>query len=116
MQHRTLITVALSLLASCTTDMDGSGAGPEAPTQLTVAALSGGAHLTWKDNSTDEAHFMIERMKHGAGGYEPLASVPFNTTAYHDAPLVAGTVYMYRITAMNDDGESDSNEVSFTAP
>jgi hypothetical protein len=90
------------------------------PTDLKVEALSGGAHLTWKDNSDNEASFMIERMM-GAGTYAQLATVPFDTTAYHDANLSPGT-YMYRVMAMPKNGAHDSgansysNEVTFTQP
>lgn len=114
--HRILTILSLSFLAACATEDLGESAGPTAPSQLSAVALSGGAHLTWKDNSGDEVHFMVERMKHGAGGYEPVATLPFGSTQYHDGSLVTGAVYMYRITAMNDQGESDSNEVTFTAP
>ncbi len=90
---------------------------PAAPSMLAVAPLSGGGHLTWKDNSENEAQFMIER-KVGAGTFAVLATVPFNTVAYHDAPLTKGTSYTYRVMAMGaDDKTSDySNEVPFTAP
>jgi hypothetical protein len=88
-----------------------------APTDLQVAALEGGAHLTWKDNSSDEASFMIERMA-GSSDWSTIGSVPFNTTQYHDANLTPGTTYMYRVMAMPKSGGSGpySNEVTFVAP
>jgi len=42
--------------------------------------------------------------------------LPFNTQQYHDAPLTSGMTYVYMVMAMNDAGESDSNEVTFAAP
>lgn len=87
-----------------------------APSTLTAELLSGGAHLKWKDNSDNETQFMIER-KSGTGMFTTLTTVPFNTTQYHDAPLMAGTAYTYRVMAMSNDGMSDpSNEVPFTLP
>ena len=57
---------------------------------------------------------MIMRMEVGRADYTTVASPTFNTTQYHDAPLVAGTMYMYMVMAMNDAGESEpSNEVTF---
>ena len=119
-RHRLLLGMALSLsisaVASCGMDMST----PNPPTGLTAEMLSGGAHLTWKDNSDNEASFMIERMV-GSTPYAELATVPFDTTAYHDANLAAGT-YMYRVMAMPKDGTHASgttkysNEVTLTIP
>ena len=90
---------------------------PNPPSDLMVVEVAGGAHLTWKDNSDNEASFMIER-KAGTGNFEPLATVPFDTTAYHDAPLMVGTTYKYRVMAAPKSGEHSadtkySNEVTF---
>lgn len=110
----TTAALALGLLASCG---GHSGGGAAAPSDLKVAALQGGAHLTWKDNSSDEAQFMIER-KVGGGAFQTLSTVPFNTTQYHDAPVTTGTSYTYRVMAMDGKGvhSAASNEVAFTAP
>ena len=88
------------------------------PTALTAVLLEGGAHLTWTDNSMDETQFMVMRMDAaGTSDYALVASPPFNTTQYHDAPLTAGTTYMYMVMAMNDVGPSDSsNEVMIAIP
>jgi len=45
-----------------------------------------------------------------------MATLEFDTTQYHDAPLTSGATYRYMIMAMNDAGESESNEVTFNAP
>ena len=89
---------------------------PAAPTNLKAAPLGGGAHLTWKDNSTDEDGFMIMR-KDGTAAYMMLTTVPFNTIAFHDAPLVSGTTYSYMVHAMKGDSLSaPSNEVMIKIP
>jgi fibronectin type 3 domain-containing protein len=109
-----LLFLALPLMISCMSDSDhGGGSGPAAPTNLAAAPLSGGVHLTWTDNSSNEDEFMVMR-KTGTGGYEHVTSVTFNTTQYHDAAVTAGTAYTYQVTAMNDGGESPSNEVTIT--
>ena len=111
----------LSLLAAiaCGDEAEGSAAAIAAPSALKVEFQDGGAHVTWKDNSEDESEFMIER-KRGSAGWSTLASVPFDTTQYHDADLAAGEEYTYRVMAMPKSGKHDdgaySDEVEFTAP
>ena len=108
--------LSASLALSACTDSKATSA-PVAPSTLTATALSGGAHLTWKDNSDNETEFMVMRMQVGTDAdYKTLTSVPFNTTAYHDAQLTSGKAYMYKVMAMNDAGESYSNEITFNAP
>jgi len=105
--------VALSLfLGACASD---DAAAPTAPTSLTVSALGAGAHLTWKDNSSDESEFVIMR-KMGADAMTEIARVPFNGTSYHDEPITAGATYVYMIVATNDGGDSESNQATFMAP
>ena len=108
------ITLALAV-AGC---MNMDGEGPAAPTMLTSEVLTGGAHLTWKDNATNETQFMVQRMEvGGSGSYTTVASPTFNTTQYHDALLTAGKTYVYAVMAMNNSGESDmSNEVMLAIP
>lgn len=96
----------------------GGMSGPAAPSELKVEPLGGGAHLTWKDNSTNETQFMIER-KTGTGAFTSVGTVPFDTTQFHDAPVTSGTTYVYRVMAMGSGGHlagSTSNEVTFNAP
>lgn len=111
---RTLLLVTLSI-AACGGGDDGV---PAAPSNLAVSELSGGAHLTWQDNSDNETQFMIMRKEMGStADYTTAASPTFNTTQYHDAPLVSGKTYMYMVMAMNDAGESEpSNDVMITMP
>ncbi len=109
--------IGLVLFASgCEGSADDGGSGPMAPTDLAVAALGAGAHLTWQDNSDDEDEFMIMRRDGSDAEYEMLASVPFDTVQYHDEPLIAGTSYGYKVVAVNAAGEVESNEATFDAP
>jgi hypothetical protein len=110
------ITAAV-LIAACTACGSSAGAtsSVKAPTDLKVEPLQGGAHLTWKDNSDNEAGFMIERMM-GTSAWSTVGTVPFDTTQYHDGNLT-GTMYMYRVMAMPKSGGNGaySGEVMFTA-
>ena len=109
------LAVAFALvLAACGGD---DASAPVAPSALSAAPLTGGAHLTWSDNSDNETEFMVMRMQAGVDAeLEVLTTVPFDTEQYHDAPLTSGVSYTYMIMAMNDAGESTSNEVTFNAP
>lgn len=102
-------------LAACGDGGHGGGDGPAAPSGLGAEALSGGAHLTWTDNADNETEYMVMR-KQGTAEFTIVATLPFNTQQYHDAPLVSGMTYIYMVMAMNDAGESNSNEVTFAAP
>lgn len=108
--------LALTLVAACSDPEPGGGA-PTAPSALTVVALSGGAHMTWVDNSNDEDDFAIMRMEVGTdAALREIDSVPFNTTQYHDAPVTTGATYKYKIVATNASGETATAEVMFVAP
>lgn len=120
MRIASTFVVALCLLAGCGgDDMDHSstGKGPTAPSELTAVPLTGGAHLTWKDNSNNEDNFMVLRKQMGTDAdYKILATLPFDSIQYHDGPLTSGAAYSYKIMAMNGQGESESNAVELSAP
>jgi hypothetical protein len=118
MALRPLVLVLGFAVMACGGDDGGGGAIPAAPTNLTGSVLSGGAHLTWMDNSDNETEFMIMRKEMGStAGYATIAMPTFNTTTYHDAPLTSGKTYMYMVHAVNDAGESQpSNEVMVAIP
>jgi hypothetical protein len=99
--------------SSCSSDHGDADAPPAAPTNLVVSNVSGGAHLTWTDNSDNEDHFMIMR-KTATTAYDDIATLTFNAVQYHDASVTAGTTYTYKVVAMNGKGEASSNEVTFT--
>ena len=111
-----VLTFSTLALGACTDDSK-TAAVPAAPTMLTAEVLSGGAHLTWKDNSDNETQFMIMRKEAGGADFTTVATPTFNTTTYHDAPLTSGKTYVYMVMAMNDAGESPgSNEVMVAIP
>jgi alpha-tubulin suppressor-like RCC1 family protein/subtilisin family serine protease/fibronectin type 3 domain-containing protein len=83
-----------------------------APTHLLATELSSNplqVGLGWRDNSTDELGFKIERKTGQDGVYSEIASVAAGTTNYTDASsglLADGTVYYYRVRAWNGSGNS----------
>lgn len=77
--------------------------------------------LTWRDNSTDELSFTIERkVEHcaGPGPFAPLSVVGPNVTTYTDVlGIVPGSTYAYRAKATNANGDSAwSNCAERTVP
>jgi hypothetical protein len=119
--QRLVLLAAAAAAVACGDEEHKSGADmPERPTDLKVEPLTGGAHLTWKDNSDNESAFMVERVA-GAEEFKSLATVPFDTVQYHDGTVTAGATFKYRVMAMpKDGGHSEtteySNEATFVAP
>ena len=89
---------------------------PLDPTSLDATLTAGGTALvTWTDNSTNEASFLLER-KVGDGPFEELVTTSPNAESHEDDTLVPSTLYTYRVRAQNVVGPSGwSNEDSVTS-
>ncbi len=71
--------------------------------------------LNWKDNSTNETGFVIER-REGAGAFAVLQSIGANAVSFSDATTQAGITYTYRIRPFNASGDAEwTPEATFTA-
>ncbi len=115
---KAVLLVVGCTLAGCGDDSSGTPAGTlAAPSMLRVEAVTGGARLTWKDNSSDEEHFMFMRRK-GSDAYMTLsATAPANATEFLDTGLVPGASYTYMVHGMRGSVLSDpSNEVTVQIP
>ncbi len=67
-----------------------------------AATVDSAVKLTWKDNSSDESSFHVERRNGNCASDTPwsvLRVLPPNTQAYTDASAVSGTAYAYRALA-----------------
>jgi titin len=85
---------------------------PRAPSGLlAVGTSSSTIHLTWMDNSDNEAEFRLERAPAEIGPWVLVASMPANARLYEDAGLAPATTYFYRVLAANAAGPSE-----FTSP
>jgi hypothetical protein len=82
------------------------GATLSAPSRLaaTVASASR-VNLRWRDNSSNESGFRIER-RIGTGSWSQIASVGANVTSFASNGLRASTNYEYRVRAYNGSGTS----------
>ncbi|MDD5136809.1 MAG: S8 family serine peptidase, partial [Candidatus Omnitrophica bacterium] len=87
------------------------------PSDLTAGAVSSSEiDISWRDNSTNEKNFYIER-KTAGDVYSEIAKVNANTVLYKDKKAIPGMTYYYRICALSPNGYSDySNEASATPP
>jgi hypothetical protein len=60
--------------------------------------------LHWRDNSSDESEFVIERRAAAAGAWSFRLPLPANTTNHIDRNLLRDTRYWYRVLACNAGG------------
>ncbi len=87
------------------------------PTQLGITSVAiDQVELSWKDNSSAESSYIIER-KSGQGGFEQLALLAANSNSYIDSDVLPLSTYTYRVIAT--DGvvlSNPTNEVSANTP
>jgi serine protease len=77
-----------------------------APTDLTASSpLPSEVSLSWTDNATGEDGYKLER-RTGGGGYQTVLILGPDTTSYIDTGLSGNTTYTYRVTAINNIGQS----------
>jgi len=91
---------------------DSSVAGPPAaPTDLRGFAITQDRiELNWKDNSTNELGYLLERSEDGIN-FTQVASLLKNVSAFADTGLAMGMSYDYRVKAYNAAGDSTFSEV-----
>ncbi|HEY3138092.1 MAG TPA: choice-of-anchor D domain-containing protein [Blastocatellia bacterium] len=86
---------------------------PSAPSDLTATAVSTTEiDLTWKDNSSDEQGFRIQRSLDGSA-FTEIAIVGPNVTTFNDTTVTANTLFFYRVFAFNGLGTSDPSNIAF---
>lgn len=118
---RLLLILGLILITSCSTTTDEedtktTSVVPLPPSDLTGQAISTNEiNLSWKDNSTNELGFKIER-KTGTSTYSVINTTNSNIITINDTNLIPSTTYTYRISSYNNIGNSltYSNEISIT--
>lgn len=101
--------------ASATTPLSTLAAPTTLAAVLSQTSLNH-AELTWQDNSSNEAGFIIERkIENAKAEFAPIDTVGANVIAYVDSVLADTTTYSYRVKAFNQFLASDySNTASVT--
>jgi|GEM_PF-365669 len=83
---------------------------PVPPTDLRVASLTPTQiKLTWTNVSTNQTGLQIERSTAG-GGFQSIATVANNATAYTDTNLQPSTTYAYRLKSLKNGTISSPTE------
>ncbi len=78
-----------------------AGTPPTAPDRLAASSVSSSEiKLTWRDRSSNETGFRIERSTDGTN-FTVLTTVNANTTSYRNTGLPSKKKYWYRICAVN---------------
>ncbi len=88
---------------------------PVAPSNTTATLVDNSkVNLSWKDNSSNETGFRVERRATGANdtAWVTLAEVGSNTQTHVDSTVAMGLGYDYRISAFNAKGSAVSTVVS----
>uniref|UniRef100_UPI0040474030 fibronectin type III domain-containing protein n=1 Tax=Algoriphagus sp. TaxID=1872435 RepID=UPI0040474030 len=117
-----LTTMLLVGVNGCTVSEDGVvEVVPLPPSELKATLISGEqVDLSWKDNSTNETGYKIER-KTDSGNFTEIGSTATDITTFSDKTLSLNTNYTFRVYSLNQVGKSISysNEVTiktFNAP
>ena len=72
--------------------------------------------VAWKDNSSVEDAYELQRATAQAGPYDVIATLPANTVSYHNTGLTTNTTYWYRVRATKDAGFGDFSNVASATP
>lgn len=96
-QAKLTITDSLGATSSASTTITASAFSVAAPSSLTATVSSGVVKLTWKDNSSNESGFYIERAPSGTTNFARVGTVGANVTTYSES-RTRGT-YLYRVQA-----------------
>lgn len=89
---------------------------PDAPDTLNAVVAGNNVDLTWADNSSNEANFIVERSPNGSDWVE-AGRVGANVTAFTHLNVECGTPVYYRVKATNGALQSGySNTANITMP
>src|SRR3989338_3915526 len=80
---------------------------PSAPPDLkATSTVAREISLAWIDNSVYENNFILERDTSGSFSAPTALTIPANQNGYNDTGLNIGTIYYYRVKAVNSYGNS----------
>lgn len=93
-------------------------APPQTPIWRQISAGDGYIDLTWYSNPEPNIEeYKVWRATSSGGPYNVIATVSHPTVTYHDAPLVNGSYYYYKLTAVNtSDIQSDLSDYNVGVP
>jgi titin len=104
-----LAVVVVSFIAACCSGLKVANIDigpPVAPSNLTLTVVSTTQiNVRWRDNSSNETQFLIERSLNGIS-FAQIAAVSANVTNYSSTGLQPNTKYYFRARATNSAGNS----------
>jgi len=104
-----------ALSGSAGASTDAPPPPPLAPSALSATGVSESAiDLGWTDNAGTETGYRVERSPGGLNNFAVLVNLGSNATSHSDTGLAADTTYDYRVTAVNDSGDSSFATASGT--
>ena len=113
--NRKILIILLVILIGCKKSGDDIvEVIPLAPTELKATLITNNqVKLEWKDNSTNETGYKIER-KTDLTSFTEIATITSDITTYTDNAILINTNYTYRVYSYNKVGKSlnYSNEAS----
>ena len=92
-----------------------TGSGLQAPDNLLAQNLNGTIRLTWRDNSSNETGFEIERRQIPTGELQTFTASA-STVSYDDESAQLGIEYCYVVRARNAVGPSADSDRSCVTP
>jgi len=93
------------------------GPSPEAPEGLRAIAANGRVALTWS-SVAGAITYDVEKSTNDGGSFATLAS-GLTTPGFEDAAVIQGKTYLYRVSAVNSNGEGGASKtasISFPRP
>jgi hypothetical protein len=98
---------------SCENYLERLFSAPSAPASLTATATATNRiDLSWTENSSAEAGFLLERAPAAGGPWIQIAQLQANVTAFSDGDLYRGSTWNYRVLAFNAAGNSAYSAVA----
>lgn len=85
---------------------------PYAPSEFNIVSYNDIKRtFTWRDNSSDETGYRIERKLGQNGSYMIIGQLPPNTTKFTDSSLIViDTTYIYKVNATYNNGVPSTSE------
>jgi N,N-dimethylformamidase beta subunit-like, C-terminal len=115
--YRVKATIAARSSNYSNTEKINTGLTP--PTELAASALGGYlVNLSWRDNSSVETAFVVERSPNGTSNWTELKpKVPANNTndpitRYADSDVIPETTYYYRVKGTQGEDSSDYSGIA----
>jgi len=91
----------------------GSVSPPAQPTGLTATPSSTSQiDLAWTDNATNETAYKVYRSTNGVDYSQVGDDLAADANSYSDTTISAGTIYYYKVAAVNAAGETLSDSVT----